>query len=73
MILAGVNIADGTLPKKEDVFRMALNTSEYFNLTNKEEVVNEILDNSGLWEKEKTESEDGILEVAELPLKKNKR
>ena len=52
MKICGVSLDKNNLPKKEDVFKMALNTKEFRDNPFREKEINQILDKSGLWIKE---------------------
>lgn len=65
MKICGVSLDKNNLPKKEDVFKMALNTKEFIDNPFREKEINKILDKSGLWIKE--------IKVVEPILEKTKK
>lgn len=52
MKICGVSLDKNNLPKRDDVFKMALNTKEFRDNPFREKEINQILDKSGLWKKE---------------------
>ena len=52
MKICGVSVDTNNLPKREDVFKMALNTKEFIDNPFREKEINKIIDKSGLWIKE---------------------
>lgn len=79
MKIAGVSVDVSNLPNRELVFNMAINSFEFYMLANKEDLINEILDNSGLWVAQEQNIneieviEDALHRVDDKPIKKNKR
>lgn len=65
MKICGVSLDKNNLPKREDVFKMALNTKEFRDNPFREKEINKILDKSGLWIKE--------IKVVEPILEKTKK
>lgn len=49
MKICGVSLDKNNLPKREDVFKMALNTKDFKDNPFREKEINKILDKSGLW------------------------
>lgn len=76
MNIAGVSVDIDNLPKREVVFTMALSSVEFYLLENKEDLINQILDNSGYWSDEEVilnKKEDVLPRVDEKTFRKNKR
>jgi hypothetical protein len=75
MRIVGISIDPNNLPTREQVYSLALNSQEYSANPFREKEINDILDKSGLWEKQEQaiNQEDGLHTVIAKKPSKFKR